>query len=395
MRVMFVDDEPQILRAISRMLDCADIDWDFETASGGREAIGALQQEDVDILVTDMRMPGMDGAALLDHVSHEHPATSRIILSGQADRDTMYRAVLPMHQFLSKPCDAQTLRDVLTRTYSIRSLFGNDETHRIVCGISSLPTTPGLLERVVAEANSRNGSIQKLGGLIACDPGLTAKTLQLANSAMFGYNGGEYSATQAARALGIEAMQALVAMLEHSSSIESAPLPDFSFDSYVAHAQRVARVACKIAIKEGWSLQLQREVYTAGLLHDIGRLVSSNHAHTKSPLVAAGPASGNDHFWESEPAIDEISDQKLGAYLLGLWGLPEEIVQAVALHRQPTACPSDRTSAAAVVCAADCIAHEETDPWDDGEIQDCENLFSKLGLPGRLETWRTAVTEEE
>ncbi|QDV69860.1 Hydrogenase transcriptional regulatory protein hupR1 [Rosistilla carotiformis] len=394
MRVMFVDDEPQVLRAISRMLDCADVDWDFGTASNGREAIGALQANDVDILVTDMRMPGMDGATLLDHVSRQSPGTSRIILSGQADRDTMYRAALPMHQFLSKPCDAKTLRDVLARTDAIRNAFGCADTHRVVGQISSLPTTPGLLERVVAEVNSRNGSIQKVGALIACDPGLTAKTLQLANSAMFGYNGSEYSATQAARAIGIDAMQALVAMLEHFSPMEIPEGSGFCIEQHAAHAQRVARIGCKIAQTEGWSIQLQREAYTAGLLHDIGRLISVCHSRVSRPLVGA-TALGSDSFWRTEVGIDEICDDKLGAYLLGLWGLPSEIVQAVALHQRPTECPLDRPSAAAVVCAADCIAHERSDPWSDRDIEHCEDLLSRLGLSGRLNTWRTAVTDEE
>ncbi|WP_218934216.1 HDOD domain-containing protein [Rosistilla ulvae] len=392
---MFVDDEPQILRAISRMLDCADVDWDFRTAPSGREAIDALQGACVDILVTDMRMPGMDGAELLDHVRRHHPETSRVILSGQADRDTMYRAVLPMHQFLSKPCDAQTLRDVLARTDSIRSTYGSRQAHRMVGEISSLPSTPGMLERIVAEVNSKHGSIQKVGGLLACDPGLTAKTLQLANSAMFGNNGSEFSATQAARAIGIEAMQALVSMLEYLTPIEIPQIAGFCFEQYVDHAQRVARIGCQIARLEGLNLQCQRESYTAGLLHDIGRLVSVSHVDSQPALVGAGSNSGGRHFWQPKPQISEVADDNLGGYLLGLWGLPHEIVQAVAHHRRPAECRTDHPTTAAVVCAADCIAHESFDPWSDAETEQCEALLAKLGLPGRLNAWRSAVTDKE
>lgn len=395
MRVMFVDDEPQILRAISRMLDCADLDWEFGTAGSGREALGALQVDDVDILVTDMRMPGMDGAALLDQVSQQHPETTRIILSGQADRDTMYRAVLPMHQFLAKPCDAQTLRDVLSHARTIRSEFGCPTSHRIVGGISSLPSTPGLLDEVVAEVNAKNGSIQRVGSLIAGDPALTAKTLQLANSAMFGNNGRECSATKAARTIGIDAMQALVAMLEHFAPMEISSNSNFRIDQYVSHAQRVARISCEFAKREGYSVELQRESYTAGLLHDIGRLVAATHAQSLPERVSAAPVSLRQRVWGSSATVTQVSNDNLGAYLLGLWGLPLEIVQAVAVHNRPSACPTDRPTAAAVVCAADCIAHSEFDPWPDAQTQQCEELLSKLGLSGRLKSWRRAVTEKE
>ena len=111
MRVVFVDDEPQVLRGITRMLDSAEVPWDIDTAGSGAEALELLAKEPADVIVSDMKMPGMDGAELLSEVRRLYPATVRIVLSGQADKDAVYRAVTPMHQYLSKPCEAEKLRD--------------------------------------------------------------------------------------------------------------------------------------------------------------------------------------------------------------------------------------------------------------------------------------------
>src|SRR5215217_6257296 len=109
MKVLFVDDEPRVLQALRRSLTIADVPWDARFADGGAAALLQLETESFDVVVTDMRMPSVDGAAVLNAVKDRAPGTVRIVLSGQADEAAAMRVVGVAHQFLAKPCDMKVL----------------------------------------------------------------------------------------------------------------------------------------------------------------------------------------------------------------------------------------------------------------------------------------------
>jgi len=111
-RVLFVDDEPRILDGRRRMLRSMRHEWKMSFAETGQEALAILANQPFDVVVVDMRMPGMDGVQLLSEVRKRHQII-RIVLSGTADREAILRAVGLAHQYLSKPCDAETLKSVL------------------------------------------------------------------------------------------------------------------------------------------------------------------------------------------------------------------------------------------------------------------------------------------
>src|SRR5262249_12645268 len=110
---LFVDDEAMVLRALQNMMRRDRERWNMEFALGGETALAAIRTKPFDVIVSDMKMPGVDGAALMTAVKHESPQTVRIMLSGETDRDQIMRVIPVLHQFISKPCDVQTLRNVL------------------------------------------------------------------------------------------------------------------------------------------------------------------------------------------------------------------------------------------------------------------------------------------
>ena len=214
MRVIFVDDEPQVLKGIIRMLDSAENDWDVDTASSGNEALDLMSEEPFDVIVSDMRMPGMDGADLLEQVSQLYPQTIRIVLSGQADKDAVYRAVTPMHQYLAKPCEAGVLRNTIARACALGEMLDSTRSHELLGRISSLPSLPSLYQEVVAEIDSPNSSVAAVGKIVAKDVAMTAKILQLANSAMFGTTSPVRTPIQAAALLGMDNIKSLVLSIQ-------------------------------------------------------------------------------------------------------------------------------------------------------------------------------------
>ena len=147
--VLFVDDQPQVLRGLRRTLDCMEEEWDMEFVDSGQEALDIMAQKPFDVMVTDMHMPGMDGAQLLERVSQDYANTIRIVLSGQANEEAVFRAVQPMHQYLSKPCDAQTLQDTIERALAMQELLAESSLKQLVSQLSSLPSLPSLYEKWV------------------------------------------------------------------------------------------------------------------------------------------------------------------------------------------------------------------------------------------------------
>ena len=95
----------------------------MEFAPSAPAALEILAQGPFDAVVTDMRMPGMDGAELLDEVKRRHPHVVRIVLSGQADQASVLRSLGSTHQYLSKPCDPETLKQTLVRSCAVRMLL--------------------------------------------------------------------------------------------------------------------------------------------------------------------------------------------------------------------------------------------------------------------------------
>ena len=395
MRVMFVDDEPQVLKGIMRMLDSAEVDWDVETATSGAAALECMEEQPVAVLVSDMQMPGMDGAELLEQVSQLYPETVRIILSGQADKEAVFRAVSPMHQYLSKPCGADTLRDTISRACALRNLLDSTKSHEFLGNVSSLPSLPDLYQQLVAEIESEQGTLARVGEIIGQDPAMAVKVLQLANSAIFGLRSKVTSPSQAASIIGLEALKPLVLSLQVFKSFDQTTVPGFSIESFTTHCLRVGSIARRIAQCETFSTEATSESFTAGLLHDVGKLILATHAPDDYARAIAESKSQSVPSAEAEREVLGLGHDGIGGYLLALWGLPQSIVEAVAFHHQPEQCVGVQLTTSAVVYFANAMAHEKSDAALKEELVACGETLENMGLMDRLDVWRSAVSEVE
>jgi len=184
--LLFVDDEPRVLQGLQRQLRPMHHEWDMHFVDDGRKALEFMAAHPVDIVVTDMMMPGMDGSQLLAEVLKRHPQTVRIVLSGHAEREAVLRLVGPAHQYLSKPCDADELRRAIARALSLRDLLGNERLKQLATRVKNLPTLPALQNQLADELRKESPSMERVAEIVSRDIGMTAKMLQLVNSAFFG-----------------------------------------------------------------------------------------------------------------------------------------------------------------------------------------------------------------
>ena len=185
-RILFVDDEPMVLKGLQRSLRKMRAEWEMCFTSSSREALNILSTEPFDVIVSDLRMPEMDGAQLMDEVKRRHPQVVRIILSGQVEQETTFKSVQLAHQSLSKPCDANVLKHTLNKLFGLRNLLEDESIKRIVSQTETLPSLPAIYTKVINELQAAEPSVQKIGDIISTDLAMTAKILQVVNSAFFG-----------------------------------------------------------------------------------------------------------------------------------------------------------------------------------------------------------------
>jgi HD-like signal output (HDOD) protein len=360
-RVLFVDDEPQILEGLRDATRSLRRAWQMQFALGGAEALELVAAEPFDVVVSDMRMPGIDGAAVLARVRELRPDAVRVVLSGYSEVAAALRAAEVAHLSLTKPCTPDVLRATIERACGLQELVTGERDRRAAAGLSALPSAPDTflaLRRAAADPETTAGEV---AAIVERDVAMSAKVLQLVNSAFFGLGRQVESIEEAVRYLGLAVLKALVAS-EGAFTAFAPARPVAGFD--IASLQRHSALTGHIARRMLPDKERAEAAFTAGMLHDVGELVLAGERRT-----------GADHA-------------ALGAYVLGLWGLPHAVVEAVAFHHAPARLQPAELDVVVAVHVADHLAHRvagaEPPPLD-------EPLLARLGVLDRLGEWRAAA----
>ncbi len=394
--LLFVDDEPKVLQGLQRQLRGMRDDWKMDFMDNAAKALELMSATPVDVIVTDMMMPGMDGAQLLTEVTRRHPNTVRIVLSGHADRESVLRLVGPAHQYLSKPCDAEELRNAISRAFALRDLLASERLKQLATRLRSLPTLPALHSRLTEELRKDEPSLERVTGIISKDIGMTTKILQLVNSAFFGLPQPITSPHEAVMYLGLTTVRALVLSIQVFSQYSQKPIKGFSLDELAQHCWITGMLARRIAEAEHSDYKIDDQCFLGGLLHDVGRLILASGLPDEYAGVLETARSRAWTVLEAEQAAFGATHAEVGAYLLGLWGLPNPVIEAVALHHRPSEASDARFSPVIAVHVANAFAHEKAGShaqWPGSQIDpDC---LSRLGLSARLETWKERCFHEE
>lgn len=340
-RVLFVDSDQGAARKLQKMLEPMCPEWEMEVAVSGEEVLNIMSRSHFDVVVPDISIQGMDGIELLGIVSERYPETVRIIHSELSDPEEVLKSTMAVHQFLMKPCCAETMRNTIERTCKLRDLLRDDNLKKIVAGTRNLPSVPVLYNLIVSEMQSAEPSLKKVGYLIAQDVSMSAKILQLVNSSFFALPLKISDPQQAAVFVGIESLKSLVLSIHVFSSIsKDAELCGFSLLKMWRHSLRVGRLAADIARAEEADKKVVEEAMISGMLHDIGKLILLKIPRQYNDVMELIETTGCS-FAEAEYIVLGTSHSELGAYLLGLWGLPRNVVEVVAFHHNPSKLVAD------------------------------------------------------
>lgn len=331
-RILFVDDDLRFLQALRVGLQPRAAEWMMTFVESGARAIQELEQSPQDVLVADVRMPEMDGAQLLRAVRERWPDTVRIVLSGGADLGDVVRLLPIAHQYLSKPFQAKRLEEVIERSLGVQAILSKQSLRALMGGTDRLPAQPRVFSRLrVAMANEKI-SAREVSRIIRADAMVTAKVLQIVNSAFFGPPRRVTSIEQAVMYLGFPAVRNLAMCAEvfaHRPGIGSAaPL---NLERLQQHANRVAAVVHALTADTAWN----DDAVLAALLHDIGYWVLVQERPRELGKAVEMATAERIPIHEAEMHVLGASHAEVGAYLLGLWGLPYPVVEAVARHHAP------------------------------------------------------------
>jgi HD-like signal output (HDOD) protein len=366
-KILFVDDERNVLDGLRRSMRSMRLEWDMRFASSGEEALVELTRCPADVIVSDMRMPGLDGAQLLKEVKRLYPGTIRFILSGHAEPSAILQAAVTAHQYLAKPCDTGVLKSAIGRARVLKELLSDARIAAWAGASEALPSLPAAYQRIVACLQDSEASIADVAAVVAEDLSVSTMLLKLANSAFFGSGQAIRSTERSVSFLGIDNVATLVL----ASGVFKAPLarnraPDIA--ELWQHSLQTASIARRLALHEKWSSARADDAFLAGMLHDLGHLV-----------IATSAACAE------IPSGVEIDHAQVGAYLVGLWGFPDNLVEAIAFHHQPSRADTLGVSLPILLHAANLLAHGNVSTGAAAVRGMDEECF---GAPGMLERWQ-------
>jgi len=395
-RILFVDDETHVLDALERSLRSMRKEWHMEFAPGGREALAILETKPFDVIVTDMRMPGMDGAELLELVRERYPSLLRLVLSGYFEVQNAVQVAPLAHQCLMKPCSPDKLKEAIERCCSCSTILPNETIRLVLNAVGELPSLPVTYAAIMQAIRDSETSLKDLGRIIERDVGMTAKVLQLVNSSFFAIPQEIDSITTAVSFLGLDMLKQLVLTVEIFRAFQpNRSLPGFSLAAFQRHSQLAARIAGALPAVKSTS----NAAVIAALLHDTGKLILAWRAPDQFEAALKKSVEQNRELHVVEQELTGTDHAQVGAYLLALWGLPDGIVNAIFTHHCPLVASekSQRLDIAGVVHVANALANEQasraaTDTRLVHGGVDTEYLTA-LGIAGELPAWRTTAVE--
>ncbi|MFT7668444.1 MAG: HD-like signal output (HDOD) protein [Planctomycetota bacterium] len=394
-RILFVDDEQCVLDGLRRMLRGKRHKWEMTFLSSGEEALLEMEKSSYDVIVSDLLMPGMDGVTLLGKIKEKYPGVVRLILTAHSELEATLKTMPVAHQFLSKPCAADTLQSVVTRACDLRQLLDNAALQEMVGKIDSLPAVPAIYNELTVALADQDVCLDSVGKIVERDIAIASKILQLVNSSFFGVAKSIDSIRQATTYLGTSMLSNLVLSMEVFRSFDGSSLPlGFSIDKEQSHATLAGRIARHLLQDKAQAEQ----AFLAAMLHDVGKLILA----TKFPVLFAQVEEAKSRLdgpdWMAEEGISGFTHAEIGAYLLGIWGMPYTIVEAIANHHQPSRVAHEGFDVVGAVHVAtglaeefsrgECASEEELDQAFDLEY------LEAVGVREKLAEWREIAKGE-
>ncbi|MBT3057842.1 MAG: HDOD domain-containing protein [gamma proteobacterium symbiont of Ctena orbiculata] len=388
--ILFVDSDSNQLRSLRRNLREFRDKWQLHFAEDAQQALELMQQAAVDIVVSETQLSGMPGSELLKQVQLHYPSATRLLFSGQAMRTPSQEVVNHAHQFIAKPCERDRLIDILQRVFHLRSRLNNPALEEMISSMGTLPSLPSTYQEMITALRSESATVKDIGSIVAQDIGMSTKILQLVNSAFFGLPRQIASPEHAVSLLGIETVTNLALALGVFSQLDPDVIDEFKLEQLWHHSMIVSGLVQHLAKASELDQQQYQIPMLAGLLHDLGKLVLATQDREEYRRIVQQAADDGIPLYEAESESLWCNHATIGAFLMGLWGLPYSAVEAVALHHSAERQSSERLDCLLVYAAN--LLVESLNPSQQGDYYSTDILEALL-TPDVVKKWKAITLE--
>lgn len=361
--ILFVDDDQSILNSMERLLFDVEEDWDFQFALSGREALELFEYTQFDVVVSDMRMPEMNGAEFLKEVKERYPKTIRFILSGYSDMKLILETVQTAEQFLAKPIEPDVLIETIKGAIVSNSIIANDELIEKVSRFEILPAVPKIYSRLSGIMESPDVTIEEISEVIETDVIVTAKILKLVNSAFFGLRRKIEKVSDAITYLGFDIVKALVLSTELFTSEEFSPRNKKIIERINLESFERARIASEFVSLTGGNDKKKKETYLIGLLCDVGKIVFVENEYIKYQDVLEKSRDEHISCCDAEKDIFGVSHCELSAYLLSKWGFSSNVVSNILIHHEIDIIEKEELDSAGNILISNMLLQNSNGNW--------------------------------
>lgn len=309
--------------------------WSTLICCKGSEAEKALGDDRYDICISDIHLPDIDGMEFFRTVRDNYPGTIRVMETDNRDHSFLIKASELAHLVVSPDCAPQVLSAILENSLQLRKILGNQKLHERISSIKALPSPPEMYKQLMEELQQEDYSMHRVAEIIKSDIAITAKLLQLINSAFFGLQTHVESPLHAVNLLGINVVKNIVLTSGIFQKFHDPNIPGFSAQSIYQRSIAIGAGARHLANAFGFSTRDVEDSLLAGMLHDIGKLIMLTYFTEE--LSAANELANKEQItlFEAEREVLGVTDAELGAHLLSLWNIPLTILEAVAFHYEP------------------------------------------------------------
>lgn len=334
-------------------------EWEMTFVDSGAAALKFMEYNNVHVVISDMRMPGMNGAELLGTVMQFYPHTIRLVLSGHSDQDLILKCVGSTHQYLSKPCDPETLRKTIARALALESNLKSQRIQTLITRMECLPSVPKLYTEIMEKMNDPEVIIEDVGKIVARDIGMTTQMLKMVNSAYFGLRREISNPAEAVAYLGLDTIKSLILGIHTFSEFESPATRGFSMSALWNHSLGVAIFAKLLTQQLTRNFKMMDEAFVAGLLHDAGKAALAYNFPDQYREISQQTQGNTFALLSAETQAFSVNHADVGGYLLGLWGLPTPVVEAIGLHHHPSLSLNEEFTPLTAVHVANALTHAE------------------------------------
>ncbi|MCE5187419.1 MAG: HDOD domain-containing protein [Planctomycetaceae bacterium] len=397
MRILLIDDDPHILEGLKRMLSSISAIKQIDACLSGKAALDlAKTTSGYDLVVCDLQMPQLNGVQVLEQFRTSSPGTIRFVLTGMIDHPLHHAALRLSHQMIAKPCRPEILRELIERALRLKRHLSQSELSSILPRLQALPSLPKTYRRVMDYLVLPTASCRGLSRLISEDIGMSARLMQLANSAYYGKPGKVHNPVQAVVYLGMRTIEALILRQGIFSQIDPALAARFGASALESHCMRVGCLAKRICADLSMPAGLLEQASIAGILHDTGKIIMI--AEFTERFEQSLVKSRRDHIEliAAEKQICGFTHAELGASLLSLWSMPADIIEAAAFHHVPWLLAEENAPTKRPLCLADtvyiadCIDHRLCSSRSDGcTFGVLEAYLERYGLNQQFCQWQT------